>query len=139
MFKKALSRVVLPVVTLAAAVLVNPGAAQASGYTCAWSHGVLGSTCMYVNGTSNWVEDTTIEHGHTVEWPNYCELQARATYTITNGATWQNYSSLRSGCYVYLSILIKIRMYAYDPSYFYGEAKHDGAWAPGVPRLTISA
>ncbi len=139
MLKKAFSRMALPLAIVAGAVLVNPAVAQASAFTCALSHGLGGATCMYVNGTADWVEDTTIEHDHGMEPDNVCDRQVKATYTVRSGAQWVSFSAVRYGCAISVDIRLTIKMYMYDPSYFYGDAKHDGAWAPGRPRITVSA
>jgi hypothetical protein len=122
----------------ATALLVVASPASASAYTCANSHGLLGATCMYVNGSGTYVSDTTIEHDDGNDWTNMCDIQVRAQYTPDNiGYQVTQYSSKRYGCFIYLSIRMDIKKTMRNPSYFYGEAYHDGAWAPGRPRVTI--
>ncbi len=138
MSTRTLSRITFTMALMATLIVVSPVAASANAYVCGTSHGVAGATCMYVTGNADWVEKASVRHFHG-DVINLCDRQTHVWYTIRNGATWHNYSHIHTGCVPVFNITLNIRQYCYDPSYIYGEARHDGAWAPGRPRATVSA
>lgn len=69
---------------------------------------------------------------------NYCKYKAQFRGTLSTGGAYSSTSTATSGCtpipfYVDRTIGRDFR----SGTLFYGQAYHDGAWAPGSPALEI--
>jgi hypothetical protein len=111
--------------------------AQAAS-TCAWSHGVGGSTCVGTSWTGAKTGSTRVSHGDGTSGVNLCRYKAQIRGTLSTGGSWSKTSGTSSGCtpvtaWMDISSSVTLR----HGSLFYGQFYHDGAWAPGSPALTI--
>jgi hypothetical protein len=130
---------VLTAGVLAVGLLIAPQAANANGYGETWSDGLAGRTMVNVVGTGTTVDWVDAGHTHSAEpWLNYCGRQTKTWGTKSSGATATAYSFYTSGCTPFafwgatgLSGTFK------NNSYVYSQARHDGAWRAGKPRVHV--
>jgi len=114
--------------------------AQAAGIVTVWSHGVGGSTSIQTYDSGLYVGTASVRHMDTPTFFNYCDFRGRTSGTKSTGAgaTW--YSSIHYGCTplpysnaTYPNSTLK------NGSYLEGRSYHDGAWAPGLPKIRITS
>jgi hypothetical protein len=130
---------VLTCIMVATGLFLAPCAARANGYGETWSDGMAGRTLIHVIGQGTKVTWVDVGHQHTAEpWLNYCGSKTKAWGTKSNGKVVTEYSLYESGCTPFAFFgATGLGGTFKDGSYIYAQAKHDGSWRPGKPRVWV--
>lgn len=127
--------------TLAFSVTMTATPAHATATKCVEAHSrpSLDSTCLYVRGTSLWVERTAVWHRDFMA--AICNYKASNVGIVENGSRLTMTSALVSGCTAVdasprVSFTV-METFQHNSNYC-GQFYHSGAWVPGTPCVKIT-